>query len=330
MSDSTPSRGRRTPLPSAVAPVLAQFVAVGRREHLTRAAEELGISQPTLSRAMNRLEAQLGVPLFRHTGRRIRLTAHGRHLLARAEQALEVLELAGQEVAAEADPEYGQVSLAHLKSLGTRTVPALLRAFHSAHPHIRFRLTEAPSDRMIELLRAGEVDLCLIAPLPEDPEIDAVPLLQEEIRLVVAPGHRWATRKSVRLPDAAAEPFVALRQGYGSRQIADALCRAAGFTPRIGIEADALGTARGLVAAGLGVALLPYEGSPHSGTVEIPLAQSPDQVLGASRTLALAWPAHAVQPAAVSLFRGFLTARRGRLAEIVGPATADSATEYRG
>lgn len=296
---------------SAVAPVLAQFAAVAREEHLTHAAEALGISQPTLSRAMNRLEAQLGVPLFTHVGRGIRLTAHGRRLLGRAEQALDILELAGQEVAAEADPEYGQVALAHLKSLGTRTVPTLLRAFQAAHPHIRFRLTEASSDQMLELLRAGEVDLCLIAPLPEDPEIAAVPLLQQEIRLVVPSGHRWAARKSVHLPDAASEDFVALRQGYGSRQIADALCRAVGFTPHIGIEADALDTARSLVAGGLGIALLPYEGLPHVGTVEIPLAHAPGEVPGASRTLALAWSLRAVQPAAAALFRGFLTARRG-------------------
>jgi DNA-binding transcriptional LysR family regulator len=310
-----------------VAPVLAQFAAVAREEHLTHAAEVLGISQPTLSRAMNRLEAQLGVPLFTHAGRGIRLTAHGQRLLARAEQALDVLELAGQEVAAEADPEYGQVSLAHLKSLGTRTVPTLLRAFHAAHPHVRFRLTEASSDQMLQLLRAGEVDLCLIAPLPEDSEIAAVPLLREEIRLVVPAGHRLAARRSVRIQDAAGEDFVALRQGYGSRQIADALCRAAGFTPHIGIEADALDTTRGLVAAGLGIALLPYEGLPRTGTVEIPLARTPGEVPGASRTLALAWCAHAVQPAAVALFRGFLTARRGRLEETLRHAPAGTTAD---
>ena len=317
MSDRTPFSLERPSLVSAVAPVLAEFAAVARAGHLTHAAEELGISQPTLSRAMNRLEEQLGVPLFSHVGRGIQLTAHGRRLLARAEQALDVLELAGQEVAADADPEYGQVSLAHLKSLGM-TVPALLRVFRAAHPNVRFCLTEASSDRMMELLRAGEVDLCLIAPLPEDRDIAAIPLLQQEMRLVVPAGHRWAARKSIRLADAASEDFVALREEYGSRQIADALCRAAGFTAHIGVVADAIDTARGLVAAGLGIALLPYDGASRDGTAEIPIAHAPGQVPGVSRTLALAWPAHTIQPAAVALFRGFLTARRGRLAAAIG------------
>lgn len=323
MTDRTPFSPQRPSLVSAVAPVLAEFAAVAREEHLTHAAEELGISQPTLSRAMNRLEEQLGVPLFSHMGRGIQLTAHGRRLLARAEQALDVLELAGQEVAADADPEYGQVSLAHLKSI-SMTVPALLRAFRTAHPNVRFRLTEASTDRMLELLRAGEVDLCLIAPVPEDRDIAAIPLLQQDMRLVVPAGHRWAARKSIRLADAASEDFVALREEYGSRQIADALCRAAGFTARIGVLADAIDTARGLVAAGLGIALLPYDGASRDGTAEIPIAHTPGDVPGVSRTLALAWAADTIQPAAVALFRGFLIARRGRLAVMIGPGGPDA------
>lgn len=323
MIDRTPFSLQRPSLAGAVAPVLAQFAAVAREEHLTHAAEELGISQPTLSRAMNRLEEQLGVPLFSHVGRGIQLTAHGRRLLARAEQALDVLEIAGQEVAADADPEYGQVSLAHLKSLGMM-VPSLLGAFRATHPNVRFRLTEASSDRMLELLRAGEVDLCLIAPLPEDRDVAAIPLLQQDMRLVVPAGHRWAARKSVRLADAASEDFVALREEYGSRQIADALCRAAGFTAHIGVVADAIDTARGLVAAGLGIALLPYDGASRDRTAEIPLAHAPGQVTDVSRTLALAWPARTTQPAAVALFRGFLTARRGRLAATIGPGGPDA------
>ena len=328
MSDRTPVSLQRPSLVSAVAPVLAQFAAVAREEHLTHAAEELGISQPTLSRAMNRLEDQLGVPLFSRAGRGIQLTAHGRRLLARAEQALNVLELAGQEVAADADPEYGQVSLAHIKSFGT-AVPALLRAFRAAHPNVRFRLTEASSDRMLELLRAGEVDLCLIAPLPEDRDIAAIPLLQQEMRLVVPAGHRWAARKSIRLADAASEDFVALREEYGSRQIADALCRAAGFTAHIGVVADAIDTARGLVAAGLGIALLPYDGASRDGTAAIPIAQAPGEVPAVSRILALAWLAHTIQPAAVALFRGFLTAGRGRLAATIGPGGPDASAAGR-
>jgi DNA-binding transcriptional LysR family regulator len=326
VSGHTPWRGDRLPLPTAVAPVLTQFAAVARAEHLTHAAEALGISQPTLSRAINRLEKQLGVPLFSHVGRGIRLTVHGRRLLERAEQALDVLDLAGQEVAAKADAEYGQVSLAHLKSLGPQTIPALLRAFGAAHPHVRFRLTEASSAQMVKLLRAGEVDLCLIAPPPEDKDITAVPFQRQEMRLVVPARHRWATRKSVRLADAAHDDFVTLRAGYGTRQIADGLCRAAGFSPRIRIEADGIDTVRRLVAARLGLALLPFEGVPYRGTVEIPLADTPDSP-AASRTLALAWATNAVEPAAVALFRSFLIAQRSRLEATISRARPDIAMD---
>ena len=293
----------------ALALPLAQFAAVARHEHLTQAADELGMSQPTLSRAMQRLEAQLGVPLFLHAGRGIQLTAHGRALLEYAEQALSVLDAAGRELASAADAEYGLVRLAYLKSLGARLVPKLLRVFHAEHPHVRFQLTEASSQRMEELLRSGDVDLCLIAPEPVGAGIESLPLRRQEMRLTVSTAHRWAERGQVRLAEAAGEDFVAMNEGYGTRALADAFCRTAGFAPRVVFAADNIETVRGLVAAELGIALLPYEGVSRPGTADLPLARTPRDTTPAfdpSRTLCLAWPAHTVRPAAVSLTHRFL------------------------
>jgi DNA-binding transcriptional LysR family regulator len=301
--------GRLTP---ALVPLLAQFAAVAREEHLTRAAEELGVSQPTLSRAMTRLEAQLGVPLFLHVGRGIRLTPQGRRLLDRAEAALAVLDLADRELASEADAEYGLIRLAHLKSLGARVIPSLLKRFHALHPHVRFDLTETSSRRMEDLLRTGEADLCLLSPPSADPGIESVPLRRQEMRPALPTGHRWADRDAVRLTDAASEPFVAMPEGYGTRALADELCRTVGFTPRLAFTANDTDTIRGLVAAGLGIALLPYEGISHPGTVDLRLINpGPAHRATPSRTLSVAWSAHAVHPAAVTLFRAFLLESAG-------------------
>ncbi|WP_424216214.1 LysR family transcriptional regulator (plasmid) [Streptomyces sp. BI20] len=296
-------------LVGALAPYLAQFAVVAREEHLTHAADLLGVSQPTLSRTMSRLESLLSVPLFLHVGRGIRLTPQGRRLLERAEQALALLDLAGQEIAADADAEHGLVRLAHLKSLGPRVVPALLGAFHAEHPAVRFVLTEASSPRMIELLRSGDVDLCLIAPAPDAAGIESEVLWEQELRLVVPTGHRWAGRARVALAGARDEPFVAMTREYGTRLLADALCREAGFSPRIALETDATDTVRALVAAGMGIAVLPHEGSPHPGTVDLALTRAPGGP-AATRPLCLAWAGHAVRPPAATLVREFLRAHR--------------------
>ncbi|MFD5144594.1 LysR family transcriptional regulator [Streptomyces sp. NPDC058401] len=296
-------------LATALAPYLAQFVVVAREEHLTHAADLLGVSQPTLSRTMSRLESLLSVPLFVHVGRGIRLTPQGRRLLERAEGALVLLELAQQEIAAEADAEHGLVRLAHLKSLGPRVVPALLGAFHAEHPYVRFTLTEASSVRMVELLRAGEADLCLIAPAPDAAGIDCETLRRQELRLVLPAGHRWATRPRVALADCRYEAFVAMAEDYGTRRIADGLCQDAGFVPRVVIETDSVDTVRGLVAEGLGIALLPYEGLTRPGTADVLLTLAP----GApppTRSLCVAWSSHAVHPPAATLVREFLRGYR--------------------
>src|ERR1700744_6533312 len=118
----------------ALVPRLRQFAVVAREEHLTRAAELLGVPQPTLSRSIARLEAELGVPLFTRPGRSIRLTRHGRLLLKEAEQALAGLADPLQHLSREADPLGGRVALGFLHTLGADAVPRLLRDFRAGRP----------------------------------------------------------------------------------------------------------------------------------------------------------------------------------------------------
>lgn len=286
---------------TALAPRLQQFVAVAREEHLTHAAELLGVSQPALSRTMTRLEMQLGLPLFRQVGRGIQLTAHGRRLKEQAERALDLLEEVGQVFASEASGEHGVVGLAYLESMAADVVPALVRAFHLAHPTIRFRLVGASSADMVRMLRAGEVDLCLIAPAPRCPETNSTALFDEEICLVVPHTHTLADRPTVSLTEVSDEAFVAMQVGSGTRQIADDLCRAAGFEPRILSEGDDMEVVRGLVASGLGIALLPHRHTPRPGLRDLRLTDP-----GSTRSVCLTWHTGSVEAAPVTLFREFI------------------------
>lgn len=294
----------------ALVPRLRQFIAVAREEHLTRAAEALGVPQPTLSRSMARLEEDLAVPLFSRPGRAIRLTRHGRLLLDAAERAVAALAGPVDRLAREADPACGRVALAFLHTLGTGAVPRLLRDFRAGHPDVRFTLVQGGADVLLARLLAGEVDICLTAPLPAEPGVAVRALDEQRIDLFVPAGHRLARRPGIRLAEASGEDFICMEPGYGLRIIADELCRAAGFAPRIAFEGEEVATASGLVGAGLGVALLPATPSlladPAITGVRVTAPK-------AVRTVGLAWLENGQAMGPVCAFRDFALGYEGRL-----------------
>lgn len=291
-----------------LAPRLTQFVAVARTEHMTRAAERIGVPQPTLSRAMARLEADLGVALFTRTGRTLRLTPAGRSLLRRAEAALAELTAAVDELTGDADRTHGRVTLGFLSTLGTEAVPRLLRGFRDAHPGIRIELVQGRHEMLLDRVREGVADLSLTSPLPDEPGLSAVALADEELRLAVPAGHRLDRGDgTVDLAEAADEPFVGFAPGYGLRGTVEAWCRQAGFGPRIAFEGGDAATLRGLVGAGLGVALLPL--APDvPGVVQLPV-RTPRTV----RTLGMVHPRDDHPTPPVRALRAFVTAHAPHL-----------------
>jgi DNA-binding transcriptional LysR family regulator len=296
----------------ALVPRLRQFAVVAREQHLTRAAELLGVPQPTLSRSIARLEAELGLALFTRPGRSIRLTRHGRQLLEAAERTLADLSAPLQQLAGEADPLSGRVALGFLHTLGPEAVPRLLRDFRGGHPQVRFALVQDSAQGLLTRLRSGDLDLCLTAPPPRAPDVRSRELGQQRIDLFVPAGHRFAARREdgVALAEAAGEDFIVMEPGYGLRTITDDLFLAAGFTPRIAFEGEEVGTARGLVSAGLGLSLLPATASSLAdpSVVAVPLTAP-----RAIRAVGLAWPADRPLTAPATAFRDFALGYAGRL-----------------
>lgn len=287
------------PALQVLCPRLCQFVAVAREGHVTRAALRLGTPQPTLSRAMTRLESDLGVPLFDRRGHQLRLTGPGRALLADAERALAELE-SGLGRLVEDEPVCGEVAVAFLPTLGARVVPAALRAFLAGNPQVRFRLMQGGADTILEKLRLGEADICLISPLPDAPDVATREIYREELVLTVPAGHPLGARPDVRLGEAAGCDFVGFTDGHGLRRITERLCQGEGFEPRLAIEGEDVETVRGLVAAGLGVALLPAANKPRTDVRELHVTAP-----RAEREVGLAWNRRA-QPPVVAAFRDFL------------------------
>jgi DNA-binding transcriptional LysR family regulator len=283
-------------------PALADFAAVARLGHMTRAAEVLGVPQSTLSRRVARLERAVGVPLLARTGRRVETTGAGRILAEAVERALRELDSGLDELAREDVGRTGVVSLAFLHTLGAEVVPRVIREFRSRFPGIGFRLAQEGHEEVVRLLRAGEVDLCLTAPLPEGSDLTAKPLQRQRLCLAVPRTHALSRVRGVALAEVADEPFVGFKHGYGMRRITDAWCHQAGFTPTLTFEGQDVATVRGLVAAGLGIALLPpATGSPPPGVVEV-VVQSPP----ATRTIGVAWQSDRPLASPARAFRAFV------------------------
>lgn len=287
---------------------LRWFTTLARTQHVTRAAVELRLSQPALSKAIARLERELGVALFERRGRGIALNRYGELLLRRVEPALAELDSARRELAEVTGAETGTVPLAFLATLGGWLVPELIRGFRVEHPGVRFRLSQGSAAGLLESLRGGGVDLVLLAPEPAGRDLGWQHLHTEALGLVVPAGHRLATRRAVergiRLAAAADEPFVTLKPGYGMREIADAACAEAGFVPQIAFEGEEITTAWGLVSAGLGVALLPLtarQPDVAAATVVLPITSPVCE-----RRVGLAWSAERYRSPAVEAFRRYV------------------------
>lgn len=259
-------------------------VAVADHGLVGAAADSLGLSQPALTRRVQRIEADIGASLFQRSGRRLRLNSRGRVFIEQARRMLTAETAARDAVARLMDPERGTVRLDFMHSLGTWMVPELLKAYRAEHPHVDIRLHQGAARVLVDRVLAGESDLALVGPRPDtDPAVGWHQLKLQRLGLAVPEGHWAAGRDDVRLEDFADEPFIGMLPGYGTRMLLDDLAAHAGFSPRLVFESMELTTVAGLVAAGLGSALLPLD-DPYLQTSNlIPLQPA------AYRELGLVW-----------------------------------------
>lgn len=285
--------------------VLRWFQAVAGGATVTETAELAQVTQPALSRALGRLEREAGTPLFIHAGRRLQLTPAGRVFKHHLDQALDHYDRGVRAVTELVDPGRGVIPLAFLHTLGTWLVPPLISSFRIAHPKVGFQLRQDGEAAVVQALLDGAVDLVFTSDDPGSPQIGWRHLLTEPLRLAVPATHRLARRRRVRLAEVADEPFILLPGGYSLRAVTERLCREAGFTPRVAFEGEEAETLRALVAAGLGVALLPPPRTPPSvppGTdAAAPYLYITD--VDCSRVIGLAWLAERALPPASASFR---------------------------
>jgi DNA-binding transcriptional LysR family regulator len=234
---------------------LKYFQAVAKHEHITKAAQELNISQPALSNTIARLEESLGIELFIRQGRNIRLNSFGKAYLRRVNKAFFELEKGKREVEEMASTDKGTISFATtLPSI----LPFLLKDFLELYPNAKFIQSQAFTEKeIIKQLENQEIDICISTFPIINPEIEWLPLVDEEILLSVPSDHRLADRKSIHLKEVANEPFISITPEYYFREMTDNFCRQAGFEPSIVYQISEAGIIQGLVELNLGVTFTP-------------------------------------------------------------------------
>ncbi|GHI02138.1 LysR family transcriptional regulator [Streptomyces cellostaticus] len=279
---------------------LRYFQAVARHQHISRAAEELRVAQPSVSRTIIRLESELGVPLFDRQGRRIRLNEHGAAFLLRVERSLAELDDAQRELADAAGAGPGRVAVAAETLL---LLAGVLAAFRALRPGVRVRLFQAPVDSMRRHLRAAEVDFALASQPLAEPGLCSVELVREEVLLAVPPGHPLSGRERVAVAELAGEEFVSTRLGHWQRALLERLFAREGLTPQVVCEGDEAAATPELISSGLGIGLMPAVArralGEHSPVSWLRL-DAPD----CHRTLTLVWRRHAyLSPAALDFRR---------------------------
>jgi DNA-binding transcriptional LysR family regulator len=293
---------------------LAYFVAVVDEAHFTRAAERLRVAQPAVSQQIRRLEAELGERLLLRDRRAVALTPAGAALLPHARAALAQVEHGRQAVTALRGLVTGQLRVGLVMPLPDHRVVHAVGELGRRYPGVGLTLVEDETDALLAGLAAGDLHAAFIGlgPGQEPPaDLQAVVVAREPAVLAVHPRHPLARRASVPLEVLRDEPVVTLLPASRLRGVLEAACREAGFAPRVVAETSDLTVMVDLVAAGVGVALMPRSGRDRaSGVVAVPVRRP-----GIERRIVLVWRPDAAPPAArmlVTIAREHLgRARRG-------------------
>lgn len=238
---------------------LRYFVAVAEELHFGRAAERVGIAQPALSQQIRRLEASVGAELLVRSTRSVALTPAGAALLPHARRALFEARQGMTAADRAARGEIGHLTVGFIETAAVALVPAAVRSFQARHPNVSLTLRELPVDDQLAGIRARTLDLGVVRAPVEAADLAVVPLTEDHLLIAVPASHPFAELESVTAGDLLGESLVALSREVvpGLHDQVIALFAARGRPARISQEANSIQAVMGLVAAGLGIAVLP-------------------------------------------------------------------------
>lgn len=235
------------------------FVAVAYVLSFSRAARQVHLSQPALSTQIKALETHLGAQLLERNRRTVRLTPAGSAFLADAEALLEQIAAAELHVARVSTGEMGQLRIGFVASATLEIVPAIVLAFRKQYPRIDLQLKNLPTVQQVEALRSGALDAGFVRMPLGASGLDVKLVHREPFVMVLSKRHALARERTLSVRNLAREPFIAYGRSWAPEfyEVWTTICRNAGFVPHVIQETAEMSTALALVAAGLGVAILP-------------------------------------------------------------------------
>jgi DNA-binding transcriptional LysR family regulator len=251
------------------------FVEASQAQSFARAAERLHISPAAVSFQIRQIETLSGFALFERIGKKVSLTDAGGALLAYARTALQALTDADQAMSALRGAGGGRISIGAI-STAKYLVPHMLARFQQAYPAVAIHLRDGNRREIAEALARGEIDLAVMGRPAESADLVATPFAAHPSVIVAAPDHPWTTAPEMTPAVLAGERFIVREDGSGTRGLLDAMCRDAGFAPRIAMTTSSNETIKQAVMAGMGIALI----SRHTIVLEL--------ALGLLRTLPVA------------------------------------------
>ncbi|MBP7655259.1 LysR substrate-binding domain-containing protein [Pseudoxanthomonas mexicana] len=268
---------------------LKYLVALADHKHFGRAAAACYVSQPTLSTQIKKLEDELGVPLVERAPRKVMLTPAGRDAAERARRIVAEVEQMKEAARRSQDPEAGTVRLGMFPTLGPYLLPHVVPRIRARFPHLELLLVEEKSDVLLSRLREGKLDAGLLALPVADDQLHTEFLFEEPFVLAVPESHPLAQRGSLTLAELSHQQLLLLEDGHCLREQALDVCRLSGANEKSEFRATSLETLRQMVAADVGITLLP------TLAVKPPVARSPNiHLLGfsdshPSRRIAMVW-----------------------------------------
>jgi LysR family transcriptional regulator, hydrogen peroxide-inducible genes activator len=248
---------------------LTYLIALADHRHFGRAASACFISQPTLSTQIRKLEEELGVALFERTPRKVMLTPVGMDIAERARRIVSDVEQMKEAARRSQKPEAGTVRLGIFPTLGPYLLPHVIPGIRERFPELQLLLVEEKSDLLLARLRDGRLDAALLAEPVHDDQLHAEFLFEEPFLLAVPQQHPFAQRGSLAIDDLAHEDLLLLEDGHCLRQQTLDVCHLSGASEKTEFRATSLETLRQMVAANVGMTLLP------SLAVQPPVAQPP-------------------------------------------------------
>jgi DNA-binding transcriptional LysR family regulator len=261
---------------------LRYFVAVAEELHFGRAAVRLHMAQPPLSQQIKQLEEELGFQLFHRTKRSVTLTAAGERFLGETRLIFARLDQAIAQGRRTSRGELGELAIGFVGSASYSVLPPILQQFSQQFPAVELTLRELTTNLQIEALRENRIDIGLVRPPIQDQGLVQQPILRESLVVALSAGHRLAPEQVLAIAEIAPESFILfpriLAPGLYDQIIA--LCHQGGFSPRVVQEAVQMQTIVGLVAADIGIALVPasLQNLQRVGVVYRPLLEETPQV----------------------------------------------------